>query len=48
MLNYNEKQFINVGSGKEISIKDLALLVKKIIGFEGELIFDTTKPTELA
>ena len=44
MLNYNEKQFINVGSGKEISIKDLALLVKKIIGFEGELIFDTTKP----
>jgi len=44
MLNYNEKQFINFGSGKEISIKDLALLVKKIIGFEGELIFDTTKP----
>ena len=44
MLNYNEKQFINVGSGKEISIKDLALLVKKIVGFEGELVFDTTKP----
>jgi len=44
MLNYNEKQFINVGSGKEISIKNLALLVKKIVGFEGELVFDTTKP----
>jgi len=44
MLNYNEKQFINVGSGKDISIKELALLVKKIIGFEGELTFDTSKP----
>jgi len=44
MLNYNERQFINVGSGKEISIKNLALLVKKIVGFEGELVFDTTKP----
>jgi GDP-L-fucose synthase len=44
MLHYNEKQFINVGSGKEISIKDLALLVKKIVGFEGDLVFDTTKP----
>lgn len=44
MLNYNEKQFINVGSGKDISIKDLALLVKKVIGFEGELTFDSSKP----
>ena len=44
MLTYNEKQFVNVGSGKDISIKDLALLVKKIVGFEGELTFDTSKP----
>ena len=44
MLTYNEKQFVNVGSGKDISIKDLALLVKKIIGYEGELTFDTSKP----
>lgn len=44
MLHYNEKQFVNVGSGKDISIKDLALTVKKIIGFEGELTFDTSKP----
>lgn len=44
MLNYNEKQFVNVGSGKDISIKDLALLIKKIIGFEGDLTFDTSKP----
>lgn len=44
MLNYNEKLFINVGSGKDISIKDLANLVKKIIGFDGALKFDTSKP----
>ncbi|NVN92668.1 MAG: GDP-L-fucose synthase [Desulfuromonadales bacterium] len=35
---------INVGSGQEISIRDLALLVKGIVGFEGELEFDTAKP----
>jgi GDP-L-fucose synthase len=44
MLNYNEKLFMNVGSGTDISIKNLALLVKKIVGFEGELNFDTSKP----
>ena len=44
MLNYNEKLFVNVGSGKDISIKDLALTIKKVIGFEGELTFDTSKP----
>ncbi len=44
MQNYNESEFINVGSGHDLSIKDLALLVKKIIGYEGELIFDSTKP----
>lgn len=35
---------INIGMGKDISIKELALLIKKIIGFEGELFFDTSKP----
>lgn len=44
MNHYSDKQFVNIGSGKEITIKDLALLVKKIVGYEGELIFDTTKP----
>lgn len=44
MLNYNEKQFVNVGSGTDISIKDVALTVKKVVGFEGELTFDTSKP----
>ncbi len=44
MLKYNEKLFINVGSGKDISIKELALTVKKVVGFEGELKFDVSKP----
>lgn len=44
MKNYNEKGFVNIGCGEDISIKDLALLVKQIIGFDGELVFDTTKP----
>lgn len=44
MQNYDEQQFINIGVGHDISIKDLALLVKKIVGFEGELAFNTSKP----
>jgi GDP-L-fucose synthase len=44
MQNYNEEKFVNIGTGVDISIKDLALLVKKIACFEGELVFDTSKP----
>jgi len=44
MQNYNEPGLINIGVGEDISIKDLALLVKKIVNYEGELKFDTTKP----
>ncbi|GIV43475.1 MAG: GDP-L-fucose synthase [Bacteroidia bacterium] len=44
MQNYNELQHINVGSNSEISIKDLALLIKKIVGYQGNIQFDTTKP----
>jgi GDP-L-fucose synthase len=44
MQNYNESGLVNIGVGNDISIKDLALLVKKIVGFEGELKFDTSKP----
>lgn len=44
MQNYNDKGFVNIGSGKEISIKNLAFLIKDIVGFEGEIIFDTSKP----
>lgn len=44
MQNYNEKGFVNIGSGEEIAIKELACLIKDIVGFEGEIQFDTTKP----
>ena len=44
MLHYNEKLFVNVGSGTDISIKDLALTIKKVVGYEGELTFDSSKP----
>lgn len=44
MDNYNEKEIINIGSGAELTIKELALLVKDITGFDGELVFDTSKP----
>jgi GDP-L-fucose synthase len=44
MQNFNEAGFINIGSGKEITIKDQALLIKGVVGYEGELTFDATKP----
>jgi GDP-L-fucose synthase len=44
MRNYEERLFMNIGTGSEISIGDLAHLVKKVVGFEGEIVFDTTKP----
>lgn len=44
MQNYNEKGLVNIGIGIDISIRDLAILIKNIVGFEGDLLFDTTKP----
>ena len=44
MKNYNEELFVNIGSGTDISIKDLALLVKKTVGYKGDLVFNTSKP----
>ena len=44
METYKGNDFFNIGTGKEISIKDLAYMVKKIIGFEGELKFNIDKP----
>ncbi len=44
MQHYNEKGFVNIGSGHEISIKHLAFLIKEIIGYKGEIEFDTSKP----
>jgi GDP-L-fucose synthase len=44
MQNYNEPHLINVGTGEDLTIKDLAILIKDIVGFKGELVFDSTKP----
>ena len=44
MNNYNESEIINIGTGKDISIKELAELVSKTVGFKGEIKWDTTKP----
>ena len=44
MQEYNEPGFVNIGTGKDLTIKDLALLIKKVIGFEGTLTFDSSKP----
>lgn len=44
MASYDESQFINIGVGEDLSIKDLSLLIKEVIGYDGELKFDTSKP----
>ena len=44
MNNYDDSEIINVGTGKEIPIKELAKLIAKITGFKGRLRFDQTKP----
>jgi len=44
MQNYNESQFLNIGSGKDISIKDLAITIKNILNFDGSIKFDSSKP----
>ncbi len=44
MQNYSEPNLINIGTGYDLSIKDLAMLVKKTVGYEGNIDFDTTKP----
>ncbi len=42
--NYNQSQFLNVGSGEEISIKDLAQLIAEVVGYQGRISFDPGKP----
>jgi GDP-L-fucose synthase len=44
MLHYNEKLFVNVGSGVDLSIKALAEMIQEIVGFEGSIRWNTTKP----
>lgn len=44
MENYNEKGLVNIGVGEDLSIKALAKMIKNIVGFEGEIVWDSTKP----
>ena len=44
MENYSDEQIVNVGTGIDVSIKQLAEIVQKVVGFNGDLVFDTTKP----
>ena len=44
MQKYNEAGLVNIGTGHDLSIKELALLVKEVVDFTGDLVFDTSKP----
>jgi GDP-L-fucose synthase len=44
MISYNEKEFLNVGFGDDLTIKELAQIVREITGFNGKIVFDTSKP----
>lgn len=44
MQTYNAEKFVNIGSGTDLTIKDLALLIKEIVGYEGEIVHDLSKP----
>lgn len=44
MKNYSDVQHVNVGTGVDASIKELAELVKELVGFKGQLLFNTDKP----
>ena len=44
MENFSEPGFVNIGVGEDIAIKDLALLIKKVVGYEGEIEHDLSKP----
>ena len=44
MLNYNDSEIVNIGTGVDITIKDLALTIKEVVGFEGDIYFNTDMP----
>jgi GDP-L-fucose synthase len=41
---YNEEQLVNIGTGEDLTIAELARLAQKVVGYEGNLVFDTSKP----
>ncbi len=44
MNTYNESGLVNVGVGEDLTIKELAELIKDVTGFEGDIVFDSSKP----
>ena len=44
MENYNEEGLVNIGTGIDVTITELAMLIKEIVGYEGSLVYDHTKP----
>lgn len=44
MENYEGNDFFNIGTGKEITIKGLAELIKEVVGYDGEIVWDSSKP----
>ncbi|MBW8683663.1 GDP-L-fucose synthase [Chitinophaga rhizophila] len=44
MLHYDEKELVNIGTGEDLTIRELAETVKEVVGFTGELVFDSSKP----
>jgi GDP-L-fucose synthase len=44
MENYNEEGLVNIGTGEDVTITELAMLIKEVVGYEGSLVYDHTKP----
>jgi GDP-L-fucose synthase len=44
MDNYEDNEIINIGTGEDLSIKDLAGIIKRVVGYQGKTIYDTSKP----
>jgi GDP-L-fucose synthase len=48
MQHYEDPSFINVGPNREVSIKDLSTMIAKAVGYEGEILWDISKPNGTA
>ena len=44
MRHYDDEEMVNVGVGEDVSIRELAMLIKDVVGYQGEIVFDTSKP----
>jgi GDP-L-fucose synthase len=44
MNTYSDEGLVNIGTGEDISISDLALMIKDVVGYEGAIVYDATKP----